>query len=247
MANIVDELYAIMTAITGEEVRESIWEAIRKINSQVDTLAVLIGETVEIADIVVTSVTADSGLLGKLVLGSHNDTSKDVPFAIGNGSSQHPGNLFDVDDSGNVTISGNLDVGGLITGSSIGTVQVDQRTVAIGASHTIDGTPALGGQLTLDPGTYLLVGRFVFDTGATANARTNQIAIFSTATNPTNNDIIHSSIVRVRQPNENWASLITATVVSPELQTTYVVGGESTMANRTQTGGASFLYAIKLA
>ena len=142
--------------------------------------------------------------------------------------------------SGDIVFNDNIS---MIELSKRNAVQSATKSVAITSSNTIDGTPAIGAQLTLSPGTYLITGRFVFATASSSGSRNNGIAIY-TGASPTNSTIINHSMVRVMTAAQNWGSLTTTCIVSPTATTTYTVGGVSSRPHTD--AGESAIYAVRL-
>lgn len=229
MADISSELSEILTAERGEDVRMSIYRGLQKMSNQIQALLAVIGggfdpaTALELIDLTVTDLDATTADIGTLTA-----TGASVAHDL--------------------SVGGNFSVVGNVSGSVQPAIEVLTNTtsVAITSNNTPENPPAIGGNLTLQPGKYILIGRFVFGTGATEGARTNQIAIY-TGSNPTYANAITASIVRVAQASKAWASLVTCTYVHPEEETLYTVGGTSSMETGDAQPGASMLYAIKIA
>lgn len=132
---------------------------------------------------------------------------------------------------------------GVVTAANIGNIQSASKSVAITSSNTIGATPAIGAQLTLTPGTYLLWGRFVFSTSGSGTTRNNRIA-FYTGASPTDSTMLTESQVCVFTAGRNWGALTTTYIVSPTANTTYTVGGTSSLPG--PDGGMSVIKAIRL-
>lgn len=132
---------------------------------------------------------------------------------------------------------------GVVTAANIGNIQSASKSVAITSSNTIGATPAIGAQLTLTPGTYLLWGRFVFSTSGSGTTRNNRIA-FYTGASPTDSTMLTESQVCVFTAGRNWGALTTTYIVSPTANTTYTVGGTSSLPG--PDGGLSVIKAIRL-
>ena len=132
---------------------------------------------------------------------------------------------------------------GVVTAANIGNIQSASKSVAITSSNTIGATPAIGAQLTLTPGTYLLWGRFVFSTSGSGTSRNNRIA-FYTGASPTDSTMLTESQVCVFTAARNWGALTTTYIVSPTENTTYTVGGTSSLPG--PDGGMSVIKAIRL-
>ena len=131
----------------------------------------------------------------------------------------------------------------VVTAANIGNIQSASKSVAITSSNTIGATPAIGAQLTLTPGTYLLWGRFVFSTSGSGTSRNNRIA-FYTGASPTDSTMLTESQVCVYTAARNWGALTTTYIVSPTANTTYTVGGTSSLPG--PDGGLSVIKAIRL-
>lgn len=131
----------------------------------------------------------------------------------------------------------------VVTAANIGNIQSASKSVAITSSNTIGATPAIGAQLTLTPGTYLLWGRFVFSTSGSGTSRNNRIA-FYTGASPTDSTMLTESQVCVYTAARNWGALTTTYIVSPTANTTYTVGGTSSLPG--PDGGMSVIKAIRL-
>lgn len=131
----------------------------------------------------------------------------------------------------------------VVTAANIGNIQSASKSVAISSSNTIGATPAIGAQLTLTPGTYLLWGRFVFSTSGSGTSRNNRIA-FYTGASPTDSTMLTESQVCVFTAGRNWGALTTTYIVSPTANTTYTVGGTSSLPG--PDGGMSVIKAIRL-
>lgn len=158
---------------------------------------------------------------------------------------------FKIDQSGYVYASDIQLNGDITNGNGVnlnelsvrGTVQSASKSVAITSSNTIGATPAIGAQLTLTPGTYLLWGRFVFSTSGSGTTRNNRIA-FYTGASPTDSTMLTESQVCVFTAGRNWGALTTTYIVSPTANTTYTVGGTSSLPG--PDGGMSVIKAIRL-
>lgn len=142
--------------------------------------------------------------------------------------------------SGDVVFNDNIS---MIELSKRNAVQSASKSVAITSSNTIGATPAIGAQLTLTPGTYLLWGRFVFSTAGSGTSRNNRIA-FYTGASPTNSTMLSESQVCVFTAARDWGALTTTYIVSPTENTTYTVGGTSSLPG--PDGGTSVIKAIRL-
>jgi len=142
--------------------------------------------------------------------------------------------------SGDVVFNDNIS---MIELSKRNTVQSASKSVAISSSNTIGATPAIGAQLTLTPGTYLLWGRFVFSTSGSGTSRNNRIA-FYTGASPTDSTMLTESQVCVYTAARNWGALTTTYIVSPTANTTYTVGGTSSLPG--PDGGMSVIKAVRL-
>ena len=127
-------------------------------------------------------------------------------------------------------------------GSHVHATYSATKSVAITATNKIDGPPAAGASLTLPPGRYILLGRGVFNTGASSGIRNNGLAIY-TGESPTNATIIGNSMVRVNVASQAWSSMATAAFVAPTAETVYTVGLCSSI---TSTSAGTHLEAISV-
>lgn len=185
---------------------------------------------------------------GCLTIGKYNEVTSttsngttsydagDYAFIIGNGD--------DPGSSGVVRSNAlTVDWNGVVKAANIGNIQSASKSVAITSSNTIGATPAIGAQLTLTPGTYLLWGRFVFSTSGSGTTRNNRIA-FYTGASPTDSTMLSESQVCVFTAARDWGALTTTYIVSPTENTTYTVGGTSSLPG--PDGGMSVIKAIRL-
>ena len=90
----------------------------------------------------------------------------------------------------------------------INEVETADKSVTITSSNKIDSTPAIGAQLTLYSGIYLLCASGEFNSGSSSGVRNNQIAIY-TGSSPTNSTLIKASRVRVNLATQGFAALTT--------------------------------------
>ena len=249
MADISTQLNDILTAIKGEDVRTSIWQALTNINNQINALSALVGEETEtgVYDIKGTSGEFGSNLTptesSKLLVGEYNDDSRDAVFAVGGGVSGTGANLFDVDDDGNAYVAGDLTVVGDVIGGNIGQVYTNSSSPSLTSSNNLSGAFAIGGNITLNPGTYVLIGRFTFTTGTSEGARTLEAAIL-TGTTGSSETIVPMSRIRVESASRDWQSLSTSAIVTCASETTYVIGGISNIASGS--AGNAILTAIRI-
>lgn len=116
-------------------------------------------------------------------------------------------------------------------GININETWSNTKNVTITANNKIDQKPAIGAQLTLYSGIYLLVANGDFNSGVTSGNRVVQLAIYE-GINPVNSNVLTRTRVRVVNAAAYWSGLTTHAIVTVPFNTgqTFTVGLTSSIA-----------------
>lgn len=150
---------------------------------------------------------------GNITVGHSNSTTARTTQAI------YP---VKIDAQGHITASGNA--------ASIGTVKqsnVNKKITTTGIDTYTEGT-----SITLEAGTWVVIGTWVFNTGSSTGAR-NMTCALSTSSGSANSGMLART--RVYANTNAWASLQATYLATLSSSTTIYVKGSSTMTYTSES------------